>query len=296
MRRYSDDPTGIAEAVCDADAVLIGAGSGLSTSAGLTYDGDRFHRLFHDFEERFGISDMYTGGFHRFPDEETYWAWWSRHIWYNRYDVHVNGAYRDLLELVRDRDHFVITTNVDNQFVMNGFDADRVFEVQGDYGLLQCADACTDDTYGNKDIVSRMVLEQRDMRVPSGLIPRCPVCGGRMVPNLRCDDRFVQDSGWYASRQRYETFLREHDGSRILFLEMGVGPSTPGWIKYPFWNMTYSNRDSTYACIGYEHSVCPKEIRDRSILVDADIAETLDMAVRDRRTARIAVGNLVPAT
>lgn len=294
MRAYSDDPVGIADAVSDADAVLIGAGSGLSTSAGLTYDGDRFHRLFHDFEERFGITDMYTGGFRRFPDEETYWAWWSRHIWYNRYDVHVNGAYRDLLQLVRDREHFVITTNVDHQFVMNGFDEGRVFAVQGDYGLLQCANACTGDTYDNRDIISEMVIGQKDMRVPSGLVPRCPVCGGDMVPNLRCDDKFVQDAGWHASKERYESFLREHDGSKVLFLEMGVGPSTPGWIKYPFWNMTCSNPDSTYACIGYEHSVCPKEIRDRSILVDADIAETLDLALRSRRTAPMPVRSPAP--
>lgn len=294
MRAYSDDPAGIADAVSDADAVLIGAGSGLSTSAGLTYDGDRFHRLFHDFEERFGITDMYTGGFRRFPDEETYWAWWSRHIWYNRYDVQVNGAYRDLLQLVRDREHFVITTNVDHQFVMNGFDEGRVFAVQDDYGLLQCANACTDDTYDDRDIVSEMVIGQKDMRVPSGLVPRCPVCGGRMVPNLRCDDKFVQDARWHASKERYESFLREHGGSKVLFLEMGVGPSTPGWIKYPFWNMTYSNPDSTYACIGYEHSVCPKEIRDRSILIDADIAETLDLTLRSRRTAQMPVRSPTP--
>lgn len=275
MRVCSDDPKALADAIRDADAVLVGAGSGLSTSAGLTYDGERFRRLFHDFEEGYGITDMYSGGFHRFPDEESYWAWWSRCIWFNRYDARTDGTYRDLLDIVGDKDHFVITTNVDHQFVLNGFDPNRVFATQGDYGLFQCANACSDETYPNRQAVSEMVSRQEGMRIPSELVPRCPRCGGRIVPNLRCDDRFVQDREWYGSRDRYESFLRKHDGSRILLLELGVGPSTPGWIKYPFWRMTMSNPHATYASIGYRHAVCPESITDRSILIDGDISAVL---------------------
>lgn len=210
-----------------ADAILIGAGSGLSASAGLTYGGERFLKYFSDFREKYGITDMYSGGFYPFPSLEEYWGWWSRHIYYNRYDVMPGKPYADLLELVRGRNYFVLTTNVDHQFQLAGFDKARLFYTQGDYGLWQCSEPCHQATYDNGAAVRRMIAEQADMRVPSELIPHCPKCGKPMTMNLRCDDTFVQNEGWYAAARRYEDFLHRHRHGHILLLELGVGGNTP---------------------------------------------------------------------
>lgn len=258
-----------------ADAILIGAGSGLSTSAGLTYGGERFLKYFSDFHEKYGITDMYSGGFYPFPSLGEYWAWWSRHIYYNRYDVTLGKPYADLLELVRGRNYFVLTTNVDHQFQLASFDQARLFYTQGDYGLWQCSEPCHQSTYDNEDIVRRMIAKQIDMRVPSELIPRCPKCGRPMTMNLRCDDTFVQDEGWYTAAHRYEDFLHRHRRGRILFLELGVGGNTPGIIKVPFLRMTAQNPKATYACINLGEAITMKGIEMQSILLDADIGAVL---------------------
>lgn len=259
-----------------ADAVVIGAGAGLSASAGFAYDGERFKQYFSDFEAKYGITDMYSGGFYPYKTLEEYWAWWSRHIWVNRYDIGVGKPYADLRELIKDKDYFVLTTNVDHQFQLAGFDKKRLFYTQGDYGLWQCSRACHDKTYDNKEAVRQMVKEQKDMKIPTELIPRCPVCGAPMTMNLRCDDSFVQDEGWYAAANRYEDFIRRHKDLRILFLELGVGANTPVIIKYPFWQMTAKNSRATYACINYSEAVCPREIEKRSICIDMDISAVLN--------------------
>ena len=258
-----------------ADAILIGAGSGLSTSAGLTYSGERFLKYFSDFHEKYGITDIYSGGFYPFPSLEEYWAWWSRHIYYNRYDVALGKPYADLLELVRDKNYFVLTTNVDHQFQLAGFDKARLFYTQGDYGLWQCSEPCHQVTYDNEDIVRRMVAEQEDMCVPSELIPYCPKCGKPMTMNLRCDDSFVQDEGWYATARRDENFLRRYKNSRILFLELGIGGNTPGIIKVPFLRMTVQNPKATYACINLGEAITMRGLEAQSILLDADIGAVL---------------------
>ena len=258
------------------DAVLIGAGAGLSTAAGLTYSGARFERYFSDFAQKYGIRDMYSGGFYPFETQEEYWAWWSRHIFVNRYDVPAGKPYLDLLQLVRDKDYFVLTTNVDHQFQIAGFDKERLFYTQGDYGLWQCSKPCHDKTYDNEQAVREMVGAQRDMRIPSELVPHCPVCGAPMTMNLRCDDSFVQDAGWYAAKQCYEDFLKTHGHSRILLLELGVGFNTPGIIKLPFWRMTAENPQATYACLNRGEAFCPDEIGDRSICINRDLKETLE--------------------
>ena len=258
-----------------ADAILIGAGSGLSTSAGLTYGGERFLKYFSDFHEKYGITDMYSGGFYPFPSPEEYWAWWSRHIYYNRYDVIPGKPYVDLLELVRGRNYFVLTTNVDHQFQLAGFDKTRLFYTQGDYGLWQCSEPCHQTTYDNEAVVRRMVAEQAEMRVPSELIPHCPKCGRPMTMNLRSDDTFVQDEGWYAAARRYEDFLRRYKNGRILFLELGVGGNTPGIIKVPFLRMTAQNPKATYACINLGEAVTMRGLEEQSILLDADIGAVL---------------------
>ena len=263
--------------------MVIGAGAGLSASAGLTYSGQRFRRYFGDFQAKYGIRDMYSGGFYPFESPEESWAWWSRQIMANRYTKAPKPVYADLLDLVEGKDYFVLTTNVDHQFQLAGFDKRRLFYTQGDYGLWQCSQPCHQETYDNEETVRKMFAEQRDMRVPRELVPHCPRCGRPMTMNLRCDDTFVQDAGWYAAARRYEDFLRRHRGMRVLFLELGVGGNTPVIIKYPFWKMTLENRKAVYACVNQEVSGVPEEIRKRSICITADIGRTLDR-LRGRRT------------
>lgn len=258
-----------------ADAVLVGAGAGLSASAGLSYSGQRFDRYFSDFHEKYGITDMYSGGFYPFDTLEEYWAWWSRQIFCNRYEKAPKPVYDDLLKLVQEKDYFVLTTNVDHQFQLAGFDKKRLFYTQGDYGLWQCSKACHDKTYDNEVVVRRMVSEQKDMRIPSELIPRCPVCGAPMTMNLRCDDTFVQDAGWYAAAGRYEDFLGRHREDHVLLLELGVGANTPGIVKYPFWRMTARNVNAVYACVNNGEAYAPREVRARSICVNEDIGPVL---------------------
>ena len=258
-----------------ADTILIGAGSGLSTSAGLTYGGERFLKYFSDFHEKYGIADIYSGGFYPFPTPEEYWAWWSRHIYCNRYDVAPGKPYFDLLELVRDKSYFVLTTNVDHQFQLAGFDKARLFYTQGDYGLWQCSKPCHQATYDNEAAVRRMVAEQANMRIPSELIPRCPRCGRPMTMNLRSDDTFVQDEGWYRAAGQYRDFLGRHQTGAVLYLELGVGNNTPGIIKVPFWQMTARNPKSVYASIKLGQSYAPAELSRRSLCIDGDIGTVL---------------------
>ena len=263
------------QALDNADAVLIGAGAGLSASAGLTYSGERFERYFADFHQRYGITDLYSGGFYPFDTPEEYWAWWSRHILYNRYLDAPLAVYTRLLSLVRDKDYFVLTTNVDHQFQSAGFDKRRLFYTQGDYGLFQCSKPCCQKTYDNEGIVRRMVEQQHDMRVPSELVPHCPVCGRPMTINLRCDDTFVEDAGWHSAAERYSEFLRRYEGSKTLFLDLGTGMNTPTIIKFSFWRMANEWPDAMYACINLGEAYAPKEIAAKSICINADIGSVL---------------------
>ena len=258
-----------------ADAVVIGAGSGLSASAGFAYTGERFQKYFGDFIAEYGFRDMYSGGFYPFQSLEEYWAWWSRQILVNRYEKAPKPVYDQLLELVEDKDYFVLTTNVDHQFQLAGFDKKRLFYTQGDYGLWQCSGPCHQKTYDNEAVVKKMVAEQKGRRIPSELVPRCPVCGAPMTMNLRTDDTFVEDAGWHAAARRYEDFLRRHAGRHVLFLELGVGGNTPGIIKYPFWRMTCQNPRAVYACVNLSAAYCPKELRKRTICIEGDIFHML---------------------
>ena len=258
-----------------ADAVVIGAGAGLSTAAGFTYSGERFERFFSDFEAKYGFHDMYTGGFFPFETLEEMWAYWSRFIWCNRYMDIGGGTYKALSQLVKDKDYFVITTNVDHQFQKAGFDKSRLFYTQGDYGLFQCSEPCNDLTYDNEAIVKDMIEFQEDMKIPSDLIPKCPKCGKPMTMNLRSDDKFIEDEGWHRAAERYDDFLQTHKGQHILFLELGVGYNTPVIIKYPFWKMTAQTPKATYACLNYGEAYAPDEIAEQSILINGDIHEVL---------------------
>ena len=273
----SDNIEKLKEKVRTADAVVIGAGAGLSTAAGFTYSGERFEKYFSDFRKKHGIEDMYSGGFYPYETPEEHWAYWSRYIYINRYMDAPKPVYDDLLKLVANKDYFVITTNVDHCFQKAGFDKKRLFYTQGDYGLFQCSEPCCQETFDNKDIIFEMLKQQNDMKIPTELLPVCPHCGKPLTMNLRSDDQFVQDKGWHHAAERYENFLRTRAGGKILFLELGVGYNTPVIIKYPFWQMTAKNPNATYACINKGQAICPQEIERQSICVNAGIGEVLSL-------------------
>ncbi len=295
IHKSEDTPDSICklkEAFDHADAIIIGAGAGLSTSAGLSYSGERFHKYFHDFAEKYPIQDIYSGGFYPFDTLEEYWAWWSRHIWINRYMDAPKPVYNRLYELVKNRDYFILTTNVDHQFQKAGFDKHRLFYTQGDYGLWQCSVPCHNETYDNEATVRKMVAAQgfafaKDgdlyvpdgiklkMEVPSELIPYCPHCHKPMSMNLRADDTFVEDTGWHHAAERYEEFLQSHRKQKVLFLELAVGYNTPSIVKYSFWRMTHDWPNATYACLNYGEAYAPDEIKRKSICVNGDIGEIL---------------------
>lgn len=273
-----------------ADAVVIGAGSGLSTSAGFTYSGERFEQYFSDFYAKYGFSDMYSGGFYPYKTLEEYWAYWSRYIYINRYMNLPKPVYENLLSLVKGKDYFVLTTNVDHCFQKAGFDKHRLFYTQGDYGLFRCSEACCAKTFDNEEIIKNMVIAQGytiepdgtltapevpKMTVPTALVPHCPHCGQPMSMNLRADDTFVEDEGWHIAADRYSDFLRRHQNIKVLFLELAVGYNTPTIVKYSFWRMTRDWKDATYACLNYGEAYAPDEIRKKSICINGDIGAIL---------------------
>ncbi len=285
----------LAQTLNECDSLIIGAGAGLSTAAGLTYTGERFERYFGDFAAKYPFRDMYSGGFYPYESLEEHWAYWSRYIWINRYAPILKGTYDKLLDIIGSKDHFVLTTNVDHCFQRAGFDKERLFYTQGDYGLFQCSKPCYDKTWDNYDAVKTMVKAQGfiiendgaltipegvqpSMVIPSDLVPECPECGGTVSMNLRADDSFVEDDGWKRASARYSNFVKtrsETDGD-LLLLELGVGANTPAIIKYPFWQMTMKRPNTTYACVNLGDAYAPFEIADRSICIDADIDEVLD--------------------
>ena len=273
---YSAEIDRLKKEIETADAIVIGAGAGLSTAAGFTYSGERLNQYFGDFVEKYGFRDMYSGGFYPFPTLEEQWAYWSRYIYINRYMDVDNGTYKMLYNLVKDKNYFVLTTNVDHQFQKAVFDKKRLFYTQGDYGLWQCSEPCHRQTYDNEETVRKMFEHQKDMKVPTELVPHCPVCGKPMSMNLRADDTFVEDEGWHKAAERYNEFLHSCENRHILFLELGVGMNTPVIIKYPFWRMTYQNSKAVYACLNYGEAYVPDEIVKRSICINGDIHEILN--------------------
>lgn len=281
------------EKIENADAIVIGAGAGLSVSAGFTYTGERFRTYFQDFIDKYGFQDMYSGGFYPFETLQEQWAYWSRYIYINRYMDAPKPVYDRLFELVRDKDYFVLTTNVDHCFQKAGFDKQRLFYTQGDYGLFQCSEPCHKMTYENEDTIRKMVEAQGyvidengtlllpegitpKMSVPSELIPYCPKCGKPMSMNLRSDHTFVEDEGWNHASERYGEFLQRHQNKKVLLLETAVGFNTPTIIKYSFWRMAYEWKDAVYVCLNKGEAFAPEEIRKKSICINGDIGEILN--------------------
>ena len=283
-----------------ADAIVIGAGAGLSTSAGFTYSGERFEKYFFDFIKEYGIRDMYSGGFYPFPNDEIRWAWWARNIYFNRYVKASKSVYDELFLLLKDKDYFVITTNVDHQFQNAGFDKKKLFYTQGDFGLFQSVNPQIQKTYDNEEWVMKAMEAQgfvKDkngvfsipesgeilMRIPAELIPKCPDDGSDMTNNLRIDSSFVEDEGWHTAAEKYSEFLENHKNMHVLFLELGVGANTPVIIKYPFWYMVMENKKAVYACVNYQEAFCPNELEERSICLEGDIGEVLKEIEKNRR-------------
>ena len=272
------------------DAVVIGAGAGLSAAAGFEYGGAKFQKYFGDLARVFGIKDMYSGGFYPYPKAENRWAFWSRNSYFNRYVAPPKPVYEQLLKLVREKDYFVLTTNVDHQFQRAGFSKKRLFYTQGDYGLWQCATPCHGKNYDNREKVEEMLLAQGFVRtehgidlppegiaaikseIPTELIPKCPVCGEEMTMNLRVDDSFLEDAGWLEASERYREFLAEHKERPLLFLEIGTGYNTPGIIKYPFWQMTAEFPSAYYICLNLTELEVPEKIAKKSLSVGGDFA------------------------
>lgn len=272
---YSMQIERLKKEIASADCILLGAGAGLSAAAGFDYGGERLKKYFADFERKYGFHDMYSGGFYPYETPEEYWAYWSKYIYVNRYTDAPKPVYGDLFNLVREKEYFVLTTNVDHCFQKSGFDKKRLFYTQGDYGLFQCSVPCHSKTYENETAIREMLTQQADFKIPTSLIPRCPVCGAPMTVNLRCDNTFVQDGGWHAAAQRYEAFLRTRKNQKILFLELGVGYNTPVIIKYPFWQMTTENPNAVYASINAAEAYCPSNIERQSVLINGDIQKVL---------------------
>ncbi|MDO4194369.1 MAG: hypothetical protein Q4D24_13840 [Erysipelotrichaceae bacterium] len=274
------------------DAVVIGAGAGLSTSAGFIYSGERFEKWFSDFKRVYGFQDMYAGGFYPYPSKEIFWAYWARYIYINRYLDPPKPVYQDLYSLVKDKDYFVITTNVDHCFQKAGFDKERLFYTQGDYGLFQSTDPDNRNTYDNEEWVMQAMEAQGFVRnaegtfempengtlrmeIPTEMLPVCPDDGAAMTMNLRSDETFVEDEGWHKASAAYYRFLKNHERKHILFLEIGVGLNTPVIIKYPFWQMTNDDPNAVYACLNYNEAYCPFQIARRSICIDGDCGEVI---------------------
>ncbi len=269
--------------ISQAQAVVIGAGSGLSTSAGLQYAGERFEKLMPDFIAKYHLKDMYSAAFYKHNSLEEHWAYWSWHIYHNRYHAKLNNTYPMLYNLMQNKNFFVLTTNGDHLFLLNNFPKERIFYTQGDYGLLQCSVPCHEKTYKNEEIIHEMVKQQKDYKIPSELIPLCPRCKKPMTVNLRMDSTFVEEKGWHDAAERYQNFLCDNKDKKVLFLELGVGSNTPGIIKYPFWKMTNSFKNANYACINFGEAIVPKEIQSKSICINADINQVLNLLVDENK-------------
>lgn len=281
----------------NADYVLIGAGAGLSTAGGFEYSGEKFERYFSDFGKKYGYKDMYSGGFYPYTTLEEKWAFWSRYVYVNRYmDKKPNKLYKMLLNVVKDKNYFVLTTNVDHQFQIAGFDKSKIFYMQGDYGLFQCEVPCHNKTYDNKQLIIKMLISQNflektksgyqiadkskwKMSIDSNLIPKCPVCNKNMTMNLRADETFIQDEGWLEHAQLYENFINKAKDKNLLLMEFGVGYNTPVIIKYPFEKMTYSFLNTNLLRFNKDYAFCPKEIENKTLLFDEDIQDVLSKMV-----------------
>ncbi len=268
------------EKINEADAVVIGAGAGLSAAAGLDYSGPKFKKEFADYIERYHFPDLYSSSFYDFPTEEERWARWARHIDYARFRPEAFPLYRELLELVVDRNYFVITTNVDAQFRKAGFDPSKIFEVQGDYGLMQCAVGCHPKVYSDKETVDEIIKHFHDLTVDPQYVPVCPVCGGNMDVHVRKNQFFVQDEHWAKAAENYDNFMTRYaEKGKVVLLELGIGFNTPAIIRYPFEQITYRNPEATLIRLNSEYPHGPRETAARTISFTENMATVISALI-----------------
>lgn len=270
MEEYNKRILEVKNLINKADYILIGAGAGLSTAAGLDYSGKRFEDNFGEFIEKYDFTDMYTAGFYDFNTEEEKWAFWAKHMYLNDIGIGATKLYKDVLNLVKDKKYFVITTNVDDQFYKAGFDKEKVFAMQGSLKYIQCSKACHNKLYDATDLVKEMINKTKDCKIPTELVPVCPVCGEKMEVNVRIDANFVQDENWYKQDKRYGEFLDKSQDKNLLLLEIGVGFNTPGIIRFPFEQMVYNNVNTHLVRINKDYAFASKEIEDKTILFNED--------------------------
>ena len=275
MEKFVQRLDNFVKTINEADYIIIGAGAGLSTAAGIEYTGKRFEDNFKDYIDEYGFTDLYSSGFYPFKTSEEKWAYWARHIAINRFDVGETEVYTKLRQLVEDKDYFILTTNVESQFPINGFDTNRIFATQGDYGLLQCSKPCHDKLYNNEKQVREWIAKTKDFKIPTELIPKCPICGSEMDINLRKDDTFVEDDAWRVMRKKYEDFLSRIDG-KLALVEIGVGFNTPAIIRYPFEQITYNSDNTTLIRINKDYADAIAENKDKTISFDEDVLEILN--------------------
>ncbi|RTR40564.1 Sir2 silent information regulator family NAD-dependent deacetylase [Shewanella canadensis] len=260
----------------ECDAVLIGAGSGLSTAAGLEYGGERFQRHFPDYIAKYGMTDMYSAGFYPFASLQDKWGFRSRQVKLNRYDAKVGDVYLKLLDLVRHKPYFIITTNVDAQFERAGFDKRNIFAVQGDYGKFQCTVPCHNKLYDNESQISAMAAQQADCQIPSELVPYCPNCGEPMMLHVRIDNTFVENSNWHAAKQGYSEFLGQFHNQKLLLLELGVGFNTPTIIRFPFEQFSRQFPHTHLIRLNKDDARSQDKLKAHNLLVEDDICQWLN--------------------
>ena len=292
MEFYDDnDIKKVISYISNSKAIIIGAGAGLSTSAGFYLSGERFDKYFFDFKKKYNIQDMYSGSFYPYSKKSEYWAFMSRNIYLNRFAPMPKNTFNILYKIFKDKNYFILTTNVDHLFQKAGFDKNKIYYMQGDMGLLQCKHPCHLKNYDNYDIIKNMLLVQGfnfdekgelfansniKSEISENLIPKCPKCGGEMDFNLRIGKNFVQDEGWYKHQTLYTNFIDKYKNDDILYIELCVGYNTPSIIKYNFWNKVYENKNAKFISINLEKNEVPKKIKDRSLIIMGDANEIIN--------------------
>lgn len=277
---YEDQVKQAVRAIKNADYILIGAGAGLSAAAGLTYGGKRFEDNFPEFIKKYGMTDMYSAGFYPFPSEEARWGYWSKHVYVNRIAPDALPLYKKLYHLVKNKSYFVLTTNADHQFYKAGFGNDKIFATQGDYGLIQCMKGCHNKVYDDIKMMNQMHQARNDCLIPSYMVPQCPVCGGKMTMNLRCDQYFVEDDAWHEAEKNFGTFLKKCKNKKTVLLELGVGFNTPTIVRFPFEQLAKKHKNMTLIRLNSEEAIVPEHLGDRAIGIQANMNKSIeDMAV-----------------
>lgn len=276
---YEEQIRHSAELIKDADAIIIGAGAGASTAAGIEYGGKRFTDNFAEFIKKYGghyMTDMYSAGFYPFPTEEAKWGYWSKHALINCIDIPALPFYKELYEIVKDKDYFVLTTNVDHQFYKAGFADERIFATQGDYSEIQCERACHQKVYNAEELFKKMDASRKDCLIPTELVPHCPVCGGKMTMHLRCDNYFVEDEKWHESADRYADFLEQNKDKKVVLLELGVGFNTPVIIRFPFEKLVRERDKYSLIRLNMNEAVIPESFKKRAVGIGGDMAEAVN--------------------